>query len=95
MLPLDFKSAPNARIRVHAYGELFLCASAFAMLKFPELVKPVAKVMVTGDGGDDVFLGYDNHLQYWYLQRISKYVLQGLANAWIALREQRRQNAGR
>ncbi len=87
VLPLDSSSAPNARLIAQAYGEPFPCSSAFGMLSVSELVKPEATVMLTGDGGDDVFLGYESHLHLWYAQRVSQYVPEGVANAWQMLRE--------
>jgi asparagine synthase (glutamine-hydrolysing) len=87
VLPLDSKRAPNSRILAQAYGEPFPCSSAFGMLAVSELVKPEATVMLTGDGGDDVFLGYENHIHYWHAQRISRYVPAGVASAWTRLRE--------
>jgi asparagine synthase (glutamine-hydrolysing) len=87
VLPLDSGTAPNARILAQAYGEPFPCSSAFGMLSVSELVKPQATVMLTGDGGDDVFLGYESHLHLWHAQRISRYVPAGVAGTWRMLRE--------
>jgi asparagine synthase (glutamine-hydrolysing) len=87
VLPLDSSTAPNPRILAQAYGEPFPCSSAFGMLSVSELVKPEATVMLTGDGGDDVFLGYESHLHLWHAQRISQYVPAGIAGTWQMLRE--------
>jgi asparagine synthase (glutamine-hydrolysing) len=41
-----------------AYSEPFACSSAQAMLWVSSAVKKRATVLLTGDGGDDVYLGY-------------------------------------
>lgn len=41
-----------------AYSEPFACQSAFGILAVSQRIKPLATVLLTGDGGDDVFLGY-------------------------------------
>ena len=40
---------------VSAYAEPFACASALGMLRVSRAVAQSAKVLLTGDGGDDVF----------------------------------------
>ena len=87
VLPLDSNAVPNPRILAQAYGEPFPCSSAFGMLAVSELVKPEATVMLTGDGGDDVFLGYEIHRHLRYAQQISQYIPAGLARTWCMLRE--------
>lgn len=87
VLPLDSSSAPDPCILAQAYSEPFPCASAFGMLSVSERVKREATVMLTGDGGDDVFLGYETHRHLWYAQRLSRYAPAGLAGAWRTLRE--------
>ena len=34
-------------------------------------MQPLATVLLTGDGGDDVFLGYRFHRQFWTAQRLA------------------------
>ena len=87
VLSLDSSTAPNSRILAQAYGEPFPCSSAFGMLSVSELVKPEATVMLTGDGGDDVFLGYESHLHLWRAQQFSRYIPKGVAAPWHTLRE--------
>ncbi len=43
---------------IDAYSEPFPCSSAQAMLWVSSAVKQHATVLLTGDGGDDVYLGY-------------------------------------
>jgi len=69
-----------------AYGEPFACSSALAMLQVSKAVRPMAKVLLTGDGGDDVFLGYTHHRNFWYAQRLSR-MLPGVApRVWKSIR---------
>jgi asparagine synthase (glutamine-hydrolysing) len=43
---------------LRVYSEPFACGSAHGMLAISQAVKEHATVLLTGDGGDDVFLGY-------------------------------------
>jgi asparagine synthase (glutamine-hydrolysing) len=55
-----------------AYGEPFACASALGMLRVSKAVRRAATVLLTGDGGDDVFLGYPEHRTLWMAQRLAR-----------------------
>ena len=69
-----------------AFGEPFACQSALAMLRVSRAVKPYATVLLTGDGGDDVFLGYPFHRHYLRAQRIARSLPAVAAPAWHTLR---------
>jgi asparagine synthase (glutamine-hydrolysing) len=69
-----------------AYGEPFACQSALAMLRVSSTVKSFATVLLTGDGGDDAFLGYPFHRDYLLTQRVAKWLPPGSAAAWRAMR---------
>ena len=71
---------------VSAYGEPFACASALGMLKLSRAMKNSVTVMLTGDGGDDVFLGYPEHLYLWVSQRLAGSLPSPAAPLWRALR---------
>jgi asparagine synthase (glutamine-hydrolysing) len=49
------------------------------MLRVCRAVKPKLTVLLTGDGGDDVFLGYEHHRAFLLAQRLSPYVPGALA----------------
>lgn len=69
-----------------AYGEPFACPSALAMLRVCKAIKPKATVLLTGDGGDDVFLGYTHHRTFHLAQRIARALPAPAAAAWPAIR---------
>jgi asparagine synthase (glutamine-hydrolysing) len=69
-----------------AYGEPFAVSSALALLRVCKAVKPKVTVLLTGDGGDDVFLGYTHHRNFLYAQRLAG-ALPGFSDRlWPALR---------
>jgi asparagine synthase (glutamine-hydrolysing) len=70
---------------IDAYDEPFACASALGMLKLSETVKRVATVLLTGDGGDDVFLGYPRHKHLWLAQKYARVLPRPLAGVWHKL----------
>jgi asparagine synthase (glutamine-hydrolysing) len=69
-----------------AYAEPFACASALGMLKVSRAVSSSAKVLLTGDGGDDVFLGYPHHRYLWLASKLSSMVPPVAQRSWLACR---------
>ncbi|HSP69235.1 MAG TPA: asparagine synthase (glutamine-hydrolyzing) [Bryobacteraceae bacterium] len=69
-----------------AYGEPFACSSALGMLQVCKAVKPKATVLLTGDGGDDVFLGYPHHRNFLYAQRLARLLPSSAARIWPSVR---------
>jgi len=65
-----------------AYSEPFSCQSALAMLWVSRSVKRLATVLLTGDGGDDVFLGYPFFHNAWMAQRLARRLPAAAAAAW-------------
>lgn len=70
-----------------AFGEPFACASALGMLSVSRAITPSATVLLTGDGGDDVFLGYPGHRHYWQAEKIAGRIPPPLARGWYGLRK--------
>jgi asparagine synthase (glutamine-hydrolysing) len=69
--PSDFNDVAQL---ASAYAEPFGSASALGMLNVSRAVSSSGgvKVLLTGDGGDDVFLGYSRHRNIWIANRIAE-----------------------
>ncbi len=80
------QEAPDVDELIAAYAEPFACASALGVLRVSRAIKPFATVLLTGEGGDDVFLGYPEHRHFWQAQRMANAVPGGIAGSWTALR---------
>lgn len=78
---------PNIEELVSAYSEPFACASALGMLQVSKAVAGSAKVLLTGDGGDDVFLGYPEHRHLWLAQKLARKLPEFALASWNACRE--------
>jgi asparagine synthase (glutamine-hydrolysing) len=69
-----------------AFGEPFGAASALAMLQVSRVVKPHATVLLTGDGGDDVFLGYRFHRDFLWAQQVARTLPSSATPLWRSVR---------
>ncbi|MEO7962594.1 MAG: asparagine synthetase B family protein, partial [Gemmatimonadaceae bacterium] len=71
-----------------AYAEPFATSSALGMLTVSHAVsRSTAKVLLTGDGGDDIFLGYGRHMMLRRVERAAGVLPEVAGPAWRALRE--------
>lgn len=67
---------------VAAYAEPFACASSLGMLRISRAVASQATVLLTGDGGDDVFLGYPEHKHFWMAQKMARLMPSFAPTVW-------------
>ncbi len=87
ILPLRDDEPDEIEALVTAYAEPFACASALGMLRVSQAVaRANVKVLLTGDGGDDVFLGYPRHLLLARVQRVATALPPGAGPVWRQLR---------
>jgi asparagine synthase (glutamine-hydrolysing) len=56
------------------------------MLRVSQAVAPSARVLLTGDGGDDVFLGYEGHRHFWMAGSIAQRLPDWAAGLWRGAR---------
>ena len=64
-----------------------LRASALGMLAVSKLVSANATVLLTGDGGDDVFLGYPEHRNLWIAQKTASALPLPVLHSWKTFRQ--------
>jgi asparagine synthase (glutamine-hydrolysing) len=74
VLAMSTDELPEIDELLSAYDEPFASSSALGM--------PSAKVVLTGDGGDDLFLGYPRHRHLWLAQGLSHCVPSGWTQTW-------------
>ncbi len=71
---------------IDAYSEPFACSSAQAMLWVSETVRRRAKVLLTGDGGDDVFFGYPFFRHMRMAQSVARALPEAAPAVWRSVR---------
>ena len=85
VLELAGDTGANLDEMVSAYGEPFACSSALGMLRVSKAVRGSATVLLTGDGGDDVFLGYPEHRHLLMAQKLARSLPSFVASGWRGL----------
>ncbi|MBD0326768.1 MAG: asparagine synthase (glutamine-hydrolyzing), partial [Pyrinomonadaceae bacterium] len=86
VLNLSADETPDVAELAEAYAEPFACSSALGMLRVSRAVAPSATVLLTGDGGDDVFLGYPEHRYLWLAGKLASRTPSAAANLWLKAR---------
>ncbi|MCI0392813.1 MAG: asparagine synthase (glutamine-hydrolyzing) [Acidobacteria bacterium] len=87
VIELSGKDDADVSGLVSAFGEPFACASALGMLSVSRAVRAAATVLLTGDGGDDVFLGYPEHRNFWRATRLARALPDSAAGLWARARD--------
>jgi asparagine synthase (glutamine-hydrolysing) len=77
---------PNLDELSAAFPEPFACESALGLLAISRVVKPEATVLLTGDGGDEVFLGYPTHRRLLMAQRLATVLPETASRSWYPAR---------
>ena len=86
VLDLSAADAPDVEELAAAYAEPFACSSALGMLRVSRAVAPSATVLLTGDGGDDVFLGYPEHRYLWLAGKLARRMPAAAKSLWSQVR---------
>jgi asparagine synthase (glutamine-hydrolysing) len=86
VLPLSDTSPIRSSELVAAFAEPFASSSAVGLIRVSEVIRPSATVLLTGDGGDDLFLGYARHRHLLAAQRTARWLPLGARPAWRAAR---------
>lgn len=87
VLPMSGENPGDLAELTNAYAEPFATQSALGMLKLSRAIRDAGiKVVLTGDGGDDSFLGYDRHRLMLSVERLARGVPEAGAAAWRVIR---------
>lgn len=86
VLDLSAEDEPEITDLIAAYPEPFACASALGMLRVSRAVAQEATVLLTGDGGDDVFLGYPEHRHLWLAEKVARSLPTTATGFWARSR---------
>jgi asparagine synthase (glutamine-hydrolysing) len=86
LVGLPRTAGPGVNELVTAYGEPFASASALGMLRVCREVASSAKVLLTGDGGDDLFLGYPRHRHLWLAETVAGLLPRRASEWWRSVR---------
>lgn len=86
IIRLSSDEPPDTEDLASAFGEPFACASALGMLKVSRAARQEVTVLLTGDGGDDIFLGYPYHRHFLMAQNAANRMPGWIASLWPQLR---------
>lgn len=82
LIELRRDEEPDLDELINAYSEPFACSSAVGMLRVCKAIQGRAKVLLTGDGGDDIYLGYRYYLHLLAAERLARQIPGPMAGIW-------------
>jgi asparagine synthase (glutamine-hydrolysing) len=83
---LSPETAPRVQDLLEVYSEPFACTSSIAVIALCKRIKPYASVVLTGDGGDDIFLGYPRFRNLQIAERFARFAPRGATHLWKLVR---------
>jgi asparagine synthase (glutamine-hydrolysing) len=87
VLPMAGVSPADLTDLTNAFAEPFATQSALGMLHLSNAIRDAGiKVVLTGDGGDDSFLGYERHRLMLRVERLARGMPEAGASAWRTIR---------
>jgi len=88
---LEIETAPELDRLAHVFDEPFGDEAALPLLHVCEATRRHVKVALVGDGGDEVFGGYERYAAHSLAGRVPRFVASPLANALVMLPKSRRE----
>jgi len=86
IIDLAAEEGPAMDELISAYSEPFACSSALGLLRVSRAVRSSATVLLTGDGGDDCFLGYPEHRHFYWAQQVARLLPSQAVSLWSSVR---------
>jgi asparagine synthase (glutamine-hydrolysing) len=86
VVTLDAGGEPALAQLGEAFSEPFASQSALGLMRVSAAIKPLATVLLTGDGGDDVYLGYPYFYNAWRAQRLARQLPSVTPQLWQVVR---------
>jgi asparagine synthase (glutamine-hydrolysing) len=94
ILTVKFNLESDISRIVATYDQPYADSSAIVTLLISELARQHVKVVLTGDGGDELFAGYRRHVAAYYLQRLKLRPFSFLGNIPALFGVSRRSSLG-
>ncbi|MDE3196751.1 MAG: asparagine synthase (glutamine-hydrolyzing), partial [Acidobacteriota bacterium] len=86
VVALDPDEAPPFDDFIQAFSEPFASPSVLGLLQVSRIVRSKATVLLTGDGGDEAFLGYNFFENAWRAERLARRLPASAPAVWSLVR---------